>query len=148
MLRRVRCARKGEVMFLSGSQGGAGISAAEFPKEAVRAFFLSKSLLGLAVLIALGLLLAPFFTANPKGAAIGFVAATVFMLLPCFLLLRFGRVTQATWLFLTSGAIIVTLLVIFSRGALGHPLQIAIAVIAVVLLNRKAAVIFAAGALL
>ena len=135
-------------MGLSGVHGDGSVFAAESPKEAVRALFLRRSLLGFAALIVLGIVLSPFLTANPRAAAIGFMATAVLMWLPCALLLRLGRVTQATWLFLSAGAILITLMVIFSNGLLGHPLQVGIAVIAVVLLNRKAAIIFAAGALL
>lgn len=135
-------------MVSSTIQSGASVSSPESPKEALIALFLRRALLGSTILVAIGLPAAPFITFNHKVATAYVLAIAVFMLAPSALLLRSGRVTQATWAFLTGGAIMATLLVILSAGAHGQPFQAAIAVLGMVLLNRNAAIIFATIALL
>jgi PAS domain S-box-containing protein len=126
-----------------------GIPAVESSSDAVVALFLRQALRALTVIIILGLaVLVPFFAVNKKGAAIGFLTVAGLMLLPSALLLWAGRVTKAVWTFLTSGMVTMTLLVAVSGGSHGTALQLAIAVIAMVLLNRNAGLIFAMVALL
>ena len=104
---------------------------------------MTAALRGMFVLLALewGVMI-PFLNGNKTGSVYSTALGTVIMLAVPYLLLRSGRATLAAWVLLAGGALSVTSVVLLGRGGVnnvGATMQLAIVVVAVVLLGRRGA---------
>ena len=117
---------------------------------ALTAALLFNALRGLLVILLLALaVVVPYLAANKTGSAVVVSSVAVFMLVTPYALLRRGKVMQAAWIFSGSGTVIFTVLVIFAGGVRSPAIvyQLAMAVVALILIGRRKAFLCGVAAL-
>lgn len=117
---------------------------------ALTAALLLNALRGLLVLVFLAAaILIPFFAASKAASALVVLSVVIFMLVIPYVLLRRGRIMQAAWSFSASGTVIFTVLLILAGGVRSPAVayQLAMAVVAVILIGRKTAFLCGSAAL-
>jgi two-component system, cell cycle sensor histidine kinase and response regulator CckA len=130
--------------------GATSSGEAEYSRQGLTASLLRVLLGGmLAWLVVLVGVVLPFLAVNKAGVALVSSGFAVVMLLVPYTLLRRGRIMAAAWVFVTGGTIIGTIVMFLGRGTRGPGggFQLAIAVIAAVLLGRNAALAVSATCL-
>jgi PAS domain S-box-containing protein len=117
---------------------------------ALTAALLFNALRGLLVILLLALaIVVPYLSANKTGSAIVVSSIALLMLITPYALLRRGKIMQAAWIFSGSGTVIFTVLVIFAGGVRSPAIvyQLAMAVVALILIGRRKAFLCGVAAL-